>query len=472
MLIAQIIVSVSILILFRIIFWPKSKKWLLFILSLIAVFWLQTSSPIRTFSFWVPTITILLALITWKIVSLQNKPITKEDSVTLLIIFVLPILFCILKLIGLTEIPFIAISPNILALIITLGIVFLGWKLIGNKSFTSPFISSLFIIVIITFLIILKNQNLSKYLSGGLRNLSGQSIKLSSATDIVWVGFSYFAFRLIHTIIDRKRVEKLGLSLRDFITYLIFFPAYIAGPIDRIEHFNGELNRIDVSPLNEDFLLGGYRIIRGFFLKFIIADSLAILSLNSKIANSINNSLWMWLLVYAYAFRILFDFSGYTDIALGIAKIAGINLPENFKRPYLSRNITIFWNNWHITLTHWFRTYYFNPITRFLKINYKSLSPVIIIIFAQLSTMVLIGLWHGISWNFVIWGLWNGIGLFIHNRWSEIIGPKISMIKNKVFSVPYTILSIVLTFHFVALGWVWFSLPSLNESLLVFSKLF
>jgi D-alanyl-lipoteichoic acid acyltransferase DltB (MBOAT superfamily) len=180
----------------------------------------------------------------------------------------------------------------------------------------------------------------------------------------------------------------------------------------------------------------------------------------------------MWIVVYSYAFRILFDFSGYTDIALGIARIAGISLPENFRHPYLSRNITVFWSNWHITLTQWFRTYYFNPITRFLKINYKSLSPVIIVIFAQLSTMVLIGLWHGISWNFIIWGLWNGIGLFLHNRWSEFVGPKILSIKNKVFSVPYTILGVVLTFHFVALGWVWFSLPSINESLMVFSKLF
>jgi D-alanyl-lipoteichoic acid acyltransferase DltB (MBOAT superfamily) len=214
------------------------------------------------------------------------------------------------------------------------------------------------------------------------------------------------------------------------------------------------------------------RIFRGLFLKFILADSLAIISLNSYSANTITQSGALWINLYAYAFRIFFDFSGYTDIAIGIARIAGINLPENFKRPYLSRNITLFWNNWHITLTQWFRTYFFNPMTRFFRSNYKNLPPPLLIFFTQISTMILIGLWHGISWNFVIWGFWNGLGLFIHNRWSEKIKPKLTFLKSKPLSLPYTIISVIFTFNFIALGWVWFALPNLNDSLIVFTNLF
>jgi alginate O-acetyltransferase complex protein AlgI len=132
----------------------------------------------------------------------------------------------------------------------------------------------------------------------------------------------------------------------------------------------------------------------------------------------------------------------------------------------------MFWNNWHITLTQWFRTYYFNPVTRYLRSNFKNISPVLIIFFTQITTMVLIGLWHGISWNFVIWGLWNGIGLFIQNRWSEKIRPRLPEIQDKRLLVACDFIGVAFTFNFIALGWVWFSLPNLKDSLLVFSKLF
>ena len=282
-------------------------------------------------------------------------------------------------------------------------------------------------LLLLVLLVILKNQALAEQFSALLRRLNGQSISLASSFDISWVGFSYFAFRLIHMLVDRDRINKNDVPLREFVTYLVFFPAFTAGPIDRFEHFSAELNKPEEKDQNSDFLDGLTRIFIGLFLKFILADSLALISLSSNTANTINKSVWLWVSLYAYAFRIYFDFAGYTAIAIGIARIAGVNLPENFRRPYLSKNITLFWNNWHITLTQWFRTYYFNPVTRFFRSNYKNVPAAFIIFFTQLSTMVLIGLWHGISWNFVIWGFWNGLGLFIHNRWSEMIEPKLSL---------------------------------------------
>ncbi len=468
----QIIAAICILVFFRILFWPKSRNWLLFVLSLIAIYWFQTPSSIRYLSFWLPTIILIISIIGWMIFIPQEKALSLEDCITLIIILLFPFAFYLLKLIGISEIPFILNSPQLIYLLLIPGILLICMYLFGKHTIKTTLSAGLLIITLIVFLIILKNQTLSRYFSSLLRLLSGQSTALASSIDIGWIGFSYFAFRMIHILVDRDRLKKINVSLRDFVTYLVFFPAFTAGPIDRIEHFNGELNKPDISHLNEDCIEGGMQIFRGLFQKFILADSLALISLNSNTANIVNKSGWLWLGLYAYAFRIYFDFSGYTDIAIGIARLAGITLPENFKRPYLSKNITMFWNNWHITLTQWFRTYYFNPVTRFIRSNYKNISPFLIILFTQITTMVLIGLWHGISWNFVVWGLWNGIGLFIHNRWSEKIKPKLTFIKNKPFVIPYNIVSVIFTFNFVALGWVWFSLPSINDSLLVFSKLF
>jgi alginate O-acetyltransferase complex protein AlgI len=415
---------------------------------------------------------LLISILTWRIFIQQSKAISIEDKVALSLIFLFPFTFSILKFTGLTEISFISDIPQIHILLIIPGLIIIFLYIFSVKNKNKSLLAGLITIFLTIILIILKNQTLSKNLSIFFRQLSGQSTSLASPVDIVWLGFSYFAFRLIHILVDRERIFKLGLSLRDFITYLIFFPAFTAGPIDRIEHFNIELNKPEEKTLNDDFLVGGLRIIRGLFQKFILADSLALISLNSQSAALVNKPIWMWISLYAFSLRIFFDFSGYTDIAIGIAKLAGISLPENFRSPYLSKNITLFWNNWHITLTQWFRTYYFNPVTRYIRSNYKDLSPVLIIFFTQISTMVLIGLWHGISWNFVIWGLWNGIGLFFHNRWAESVKPKISIIKDKPFLAPYNIFSTILTFNFVSLGWVWFALPSVGESILVFTKLF
>ena len=472
MLLIQILSLTLILIFFRIFFWPKSRKWLLFILSLIAIYWFQTPSAIRHLSFWLPTFLLTISIIGWRIIFIQDKNFSKADYSALILIFGFPFVFYLIRLIGITGIDFISDSPQLIALFIIPCLVILYLLITKRFAVNRKYSTGILLILLLGILIILKNQTLTKYLSSLLRQLSGQSAALASPFDISWVGFSYFAFRLIHVLVDREHIQKYNLPLRDFVTYLIFFPAFTAGPIDRIEHFNNEFNNPELDPINNDFLEGGLRIFRGLFLKFILADSLALISLNSYSANMLKQNGWLWVSLYAYAFRIFFDFSGYTDIAIGIARIAGINLPENFKRPYLSKNITLFWNSWHITLTQWFRTYYFNPVTRYIRSNFRNITPFLIIFFTQISTMVLIGLWHGISWNFVIWGFWNGLGLFIHNRWSENIKPKLSFLNSKPFRLPYEIFSILLTFNFIALGWVWFALPDINNSLAVFTQLF
>ena len=468
----QILILSSILICFRIFFWPRSKGWLLFILSLIAIYWFQSPSTIRHLSFWLPTILLSIAVLGWRIIFSNGKVISRDDYSALVLIFGLPIIFYFIRLIGVTGINFISNSPQLISLLIFPCSITLFLIISTRFNSIRKYFPGFLLVFILILLIILKNQALANQLSSSLRLISGQSTALASSFDISWVGFSYFAFRLIHMLVDRERLKKFDTSLRNFVTFLVFFPAFTAGPIDRFEHFSAELNKPEENDQNSDFVDGLRRIFIGLFQKFILADTLAKISLSSYSANMVNKPLWLWVSLYAYTFRIFFDFSGYTEIAIGIARIAGINLPENFKRPYLSKNITLFWNSWHITLTQWFRTYYFNPVTRFFRLNYKNMTPVLIILITQISTMILIGLWHGISWNFIIWGLWNGLGLFIHNRWSEMIKPKLNFLKNTSFSTPYTFISVIFTFHYIALGWVWFALPTVNESLTVLNKLF
>jgi len=151
----------------------------------------------------------------------------------------------------------------------------------------------------------------------------------------------------------------------------------------------------------------------------------------------------------------------------------GIRLPENFNAPYLKPNLTQFWNNWHMTLTQWFRAYFFNPLTRALRSAKKPLAQPLVILITQVSTFVLIGLWHGITLNFVLWGLWHGLGLFVQNRWSDWIKPRLAWLEGRpALKRCTTVLGTLLTFHYVALGWVWFALPSPQLSWQVLERLF
>ncbi len=241
---------------------------------------------------------------------------------------------------------------------------------------------------------------------------------------------------------------------------MIFFPAFTAGPIDRLERFVKELQ----SPLplgNEDWLFAGQRLSMGLFKKFFVADLLAMVSVTDVLVEQTLSGGWLWLALCAYSFRVYFDFSGYTDIAIGMARLMGIRLPENFAAPFLKPNLTQFWNSWHITLTQWFRTYFFNPFTRFMRTSKVALPPWLIILVSQLGTMLLIGLWHGITWNYAMWGLWHGLGLFLQNRWSEFIRRRFpdwgtSPVSRRFLHVG----GILLTFSYFTFGIAFFALSS------------
>jgi D-alanyl-lipoteichoic acid acyltransferase DltB (MBOAT superfamily) len=330
-------------------------------------------------------------------------------------------------------------------------------------------IPALVIVLLIAILLILKSPYLSLQTSTLLRTLTDRPIDSASALDLRWLGFSYIAFRLIHVLRDKQTGRLPELSLPEFATYVVFFPSLSAGPIDRAERFANDL-RNDPALTQEETFIAGQRIVIGLFKKFVVADTLALIALNDALAVQVRTAGWMWIVLYAYAFQIYLDFSGYTDIAIGIARLVGIKLPENFASPYTRPTLTQFWNSWHMTLTRWIRSYFFNPFNRWIR-GFKSMPAWTMLLAGQLATMLVIGLWHGVTINFVLWGAWHGLGLFLQNRWSDFAKTRLSSQNARVQSALQAG-GALLTFHFVALGWTFFALSAPSLSLRVMSLLF
>lgn len=362
--------------------------------------------------------------------------------------------------------------PQLQQVLIAFGFIGVLSALIAIVPRRNKYITIAAIVLIIILFFVLKTGYLTEYVSKWLRAFTGQDTSLANVLDLKWLGFSFLALRLIHALRDHQSKKIQPFSLSEFVTYGIFFSSYTAGPIDRSQHFINDLKNPTLNA-PENTVEGGRRIIIGVFKKFVLADSLAIIAINAQNAAQTTSAIWLWVFLYAYALRIYFDFSGYTDVALGLARLVGIKLPENFDRPYLKSSLTAFWNSWHITLAQWFRAYYFNPFTRYLRSSPFTPPTWLIVLIGQLSTMLLIGLWHGVTWNFIAWGLWHGIGLFINNRWSNFIRPHLANLdQNGVFNRSLEFGGWFFTFQFVVLGWVWFALPTIDLSLFVFQKLF
>ena len=451
---------------------PRARGLILMLASMVAIFWLQPATPVRFLDFWLPVATLFVTIGSWLLTAEAYQKKSRATLATLALVTATVLLIALTRYLGLAELLGGIRPPQFGQVLIGTVILLIFSLLVARLS--SPQKSFLVggIVFLLVLFVILKTPLLALTGSKVLRGWVGQSLTSASPLDIRWLGFSYVAFRLIHTLRDRMSGRLPQVSLQDYLTYVIFYPAFSAGPIDRLPRFIKDLQQplVLFSPqMGEAF----YRLAVGIFKKFALADSLALLALNSQNAAQLKSTAFSWLMVYAYAFLIYFDFSGYTDIAIGLGKLLGITLPENFSRPYLKPNLTQFWNNWHITLTQWFRAYFFNPFTRSLRSKYRALSVGWIVLITQLSTMVLIGLWHGVSWNFVLWGLWHGLGLFVNNRFSDWVKPRISGLQIKPSAQRgLDVLNTVLTFHFVALGWIWFALPSVPLSLNVFAHLF
>lgn len=445
-----------------------ARTYLLLATSTLAVYWFQPIVPLRSFDFWLPSISLALVILVWFITSQPDAWLARQNVYGLFIILGMVVLIDLTRYIFPDPLLTATLPPRFGIVLIFIVAVAIAILIITRLSRAYTWIVSITIILLIVVLLILKSPQLSLQTSIFIRELTRRSAESASASDLRWLGFSYIAFRLIHVLRDKELGRLPDLALPEFATYVVFFPSLSAGPIDRAERFAQDLRK-DFALTQDDTLLAGQRIAIGLFKKFVVADVLAIIALNDALATQVRTTGWMWVILYAYTFQIYFDFSGYTDIALGIARLVGIRLPENFAAPYTKPNLTQFWNNWHMTLTQWFRVYFFNPFNRWMR-SYKNIPAWTMILIGQLATMLLIGLWHGVTINFILWGAWHGLGLFIQNRWSNFVRVRFpGLQQNPRLHSALQFGGVLLTFHFVALSWVFFALsdPSLSWQVLL-----
>ena len=218
------------------------------------------------------------------------------------------------------------------------------------------------------------------------------------------IGISFYTFQIISYEIDvyNKKVNVQSNILKYFL-YVFLFPQLIAGPIVRYQDVNNEIDNRNVT--FEMFANGLRRFIVGLSKKVIIANNLGELC-NIYLNLGDKSVLFTWIFAISYMLQIYFDFSGYSDIAIGLGKMLGFNFPENFNYPYMAKSITDFWRRWHMTLSSWFRDYVYIPLGGNKKGVLKQIRNILIV-------WSLTGLWHGASWNFIVWGLYFGILLIL-----------------------------------------------------------
>jgi alginate O-acetyltransferase complex protein AlgI len=286
----------------------------------------------------------------------------------------------------------------------------------------------------------------------------------NSASIVVPLGFSYLAFELIHVLIERQRGKLGTVGWDEMLAFAFFAPARAAGPIKRLPAFRSAVDEAQLSATN--IYAGVLRILVGFFKKYALADLLA-LTVAEK-SNIVSTS-HAWTVLFAFALQLLLDFSAYTDIAIGLGRILGIRLPENFRWPYFSRNIREFWERWHITLSQWVRDYIFSPLARRLFKTRLRKFPLLIATISYLVTFGLVGAWHGLTGSFIVWGLYHGALLAAFN----VIQQKLprQVVQSRWYGSPVSsVIGAGVTFCFVSIGLVWFLLP-LREAGIMLQRL-
>jgi alginate O-acetyltransferase complex protein AlgI len=276
---------------------------------------------------------------------------------------------------------------------------------------------------------------------------------------VVPLAISFFTFEFVHVLVDIYLGKVRSLSLRDFALFTLFFPTMVAGPIKRYQNFVPQIDQVRTfEPLI--FAAGTYRIVMGLAKKVVIADSMT--PLVAPLLGPGPLYAWpdYWIGVLAYTTKIYFDFSGYSDIAIGTAQLLGYDILENFDRPYRARNISQFWRRWHISLSSWIRDYLFIPLGGSRRPGLTLVNLAVV--------MAISGLWHGAAWHFVVWGLWHGAGMAVHRLWGTFVVPRVPALAHGPF---WNGVSVATTFAFVALGWIFFASPTIPVAMTVFRNL-
>jgi len=270
------------------------------------------------------------------------------------------------------------------------------------------------------------------------------------------IGISFFTFQALTYSVDVYRKVHAPLkSLADYLLYILLFPQLIAGPIVRYNEIADQLEDREANETYDNKLLGFYRFVIGLAKKVLIANVLGAEADRAfALSEEMLTSNIAWIGILAYTFQIYFDFSGYSDMAIGLGRMMGFKFPENFNNPYVSQNITEFWRRWHITLGRFMRDYLYIPLggnRMSIKRMYFNLAFV----------FVVSGFWHGAAWNFIIWGAFHGLFLILD---------RLFLLKfyEKIGKYP----SIIITFFLTIIGWVIFRATTLDQVLYYTKALF
>jgi alginate O-acetyltransferase complex protein AlgI len=284
------------------------------------------------------------------------------------------------------------------------------------------------------------NGNLGKHLAQVVKTLLPATPPLA---------ISFFTFEFVHYLLDRRKGRPPIKHPAEFVAFSIFFPSLVAGPIKRYEDFLPSLREGLAKVNSRDVMMGLMQISLGFMKKGIADNLTLFIERYDQIFVILPPGL-RWKVFVGIAFRILFDFSGYSDIAIGLAKMMGIRLPANFNWPYLAGNIGDFWRRWHISLSTWIRDYIYIALGGNRSGLARKLLNCVI-------AFALCGLWHGPAWNFVVWGLYHGFGFIVAGGYPKLpfgVGQTLERTFRR-----YPILSWGLTLMFVWLGWLLFFYP-------------
>jgi alginate O-acetyltransferase complex protein AlgI len=280
-----------------------------------------------------------------------------------------------------------------------------------------------------------------------LGGTAGQWLQDHALQPFLPLALSFFTFEFVHYLTDvyHGQGEAVKNPLK-FAIFCIFFPSLVSGPIKRFQPFLSQLEEGLPRPPASLALLGLAQVLLGFFKKLVVADNATIMiHLLEKRTDLTFGS--VCLLMALLSIRILFDFSGYSDIAIGLGKMIGLELPANFNFPYIARNITDFWRRWHMSLSSWIRDYLYIPLGGNRHGTLRKF-------FNLMVTMFVCGLWHGASWHFGLWGMYHGAALALHNAWGK------SQVGQRWAAFPFSRwIDIGITNIFVAYGWLLFFYP-------------
>ena len=328
---------------------------------------------------------------------------------------------------------------------------FAGQKLnyIENKKLRKGF----YIFCLMLNLSVLIYYKYTNFLVDNINFLLPQGHRLIIDKIALPLAISFFTFQKFAYITDSYKGETKGYDFLDFSLFVAFFPQLIAGPIVHhkkiVPQFeNHENKRFQL----DNFLKGTYQFLMGLIKKIMIADTFAIVA-NAGYGDAAHLSFSdSWFCSIAYAVQLYFDFSGYSDMAIGAALMFNINLPLNFNSPYKSTNVQDFWRRWHITLGNFLREYIYIPLGGNRNGEFKTLSNLVI-------TFLIGGIWHGANWNFLIWGFLHGMALVVHRLWQ-----KANLKMNDT-------LGIIITFLFVNFAWVFFRANTFSGAIQVIKSM-